>query len=436
VKEALQRLDDAGHVAYVVGGSVRDFLLGRDTKDHDIATSADPDELVRLFPDSITVGKAFGVVKVPIEGIEYPLEIATFRKDLEYRDHRHPTGVLFAGPEEDARRRDFTINALFYDAKSSRILDTVGGLGDLASGTLRAIGDAQERFKEDALRLLRAVRFTTSLGFVLDPGTIEGIQARSRLVAKVSGERIRDELTLMWKGPRPAEALKLLSQYGLLKPILPEVEAQRGLAQIPSWSGQEGDVFAQSLKTLSWLVRQNPQRDVVLAWGAVLMNIGKPVAAERSGGTNFNGHEIDGARMALRICDRLRLPKADGALIAALVEDQLKFRGVFQMREATLQRFLREPHFDQLLKLHRADATASDGNLAFHEFCATRLEELRNSPDPEASRLISGEDLIELGFRPGPKFSEILRAVEDLALERKLATKDEALEYVVKHFVR
>jgi poly(A) polymerase len=437
VKEALQRLDDGGHVAYVVGGSVRDFLLGRETKDHDIATSASPDELCRLFPEAVTVGKAFGVIKVPVAG-RPDVEIATFREDLEYKDHRHPVAVRFAGPEEDARRRDFTVNALFYDVKSARILDVCGGMEDLRAGVIRAIGDPAERFREDALRLLRAVRFRSALGFAIEPATAEAMQARAKLIAKVSHERVRDELGGMWKGPRPDEALRELSRYGLLKYVLPEVEAERGLAQIPAWSESEPDVFGHTVRVLGWLARQNPVRpsqdSEVLGWAAVLMNVGKPGAAARSGGKNFNGHETDGARLAARACERLRLPRAAVERVAAIVEGQLKFREVFEMREATLQRFVREPHFEDALRLHRAEATASDGNLAFHEFCAARLEELRRAPEGEA-KLISGQDLIQLGFKPGPKFSEILRTVEDLALERKLTSKDEALEYVVKHFV-
>ncbi len=435
MKEALQRLDQEGHVAYVVGGSVRDFLLGRETKDHDIATSAGPDELCRIFPEAITVGKAFGVIKVPIEGQEFPLEIATFREDLEYRDHRHPTGVLFAGPSEDARRRDFSINALFFDPKTSRILDTVGGMEDLQAGVIRAIGDPSARFQEDALRLLRAVRFATALGFEIEPETAQAIAARAKLISKVSNERIRDELTAMLLGPRPVAAVKLLSEFGLLKRILPEVEAMRGVRQIPDWDDKAGDVWNHSLRVLDQLAKQNPKRSFALAWAALLHDVGKPVASMKSGGKNFNSHEIYGSNLVKSIGDRLKMPRAEILRIAAMVEDHLKFKDVFQMRESTLQRFVREPHFEELLALHRADAMASDGNLAAYEFCSTRYQEYKNTPQDGDQRLITGEDLIQMGFKPGPSFSEILRTVEDLALERKLTTKDEALEYVVKHFV-
>jgi poly(A) polymerase len=436
VKDALQKLDDAGHLAYVVGGSVRDFLLGRESKDHDIATSAGPDELCALFPDAVTVGKAFGVLKVPLRGkgtAEF-LEIATFRQDLEYRDHRHPQGVLFAGPSEDARRRDFTVNALFYDAKTSRILDTVGGLDDLKARVIRAIGDPSERFKEDALRLLRAVRFSVALDFRLDPETAKAVQARARLVTRVSSERVRDELTLMLTGPRPGEAVSELSRLGLLGQVLPEVEALKGL-KLPAGESTRMQPWTHTLKVLEKLAAQVPARPPVLAWATLLREIGKAAAARRSGGKNFNGHEKDGARLAFSVAERLRLPRADCDAISAMVGDQLKFRDVFQMREATLLRFVRQPGFAELLAMHRADATATDGNLAYYEFCASRLDQVRREP-ADAGKLLTGEDLIQLGLRPGPRFSEILRTVEDLALERRLRTKEEALEYVVKHFVK
>jgi poly(A) polymerase len=435
VKEALQKLDEAGHLAYVVGGCVRDFLLGRDCKDYDIATGANPDEICELFPNGVTVGKAFGVIKVPT-GIQPPLlEIATFREDLDYTDHRHPKGVLFSGPVQDAQRRDFTINALFYDPKTQRILDSTGGLEDLKLGILRAIGNPSERFREDALRLLRAIRFKTRFGFKIDPDTSEAIRARARLVSKVSSERIRDELTLMWQGPHPEESLKLLSEYGLLSLVLPEVEALKGVAQIPSYHRHE-DVWAHLLKMLAYMAEQSPVRSATVSWAAVLHEVGKPVASELNGGKNFNNHEIESVRLTEKIATRLKMSRADCDRIVAMVADHLKFRDVFQMRESTLQRLIRQEHFEELLAFHKADAGASDGNLAYYEFCANRLETLKKSLTTDIQKLVDGKDLIQLGFLPGPEFSEILRVVEDLTLEKKLTTKEEALEYVIKNFVR
>jgi poly(A) polymerase len=427
-------LDDAGHVGYVVGGSVRDFLLGREVevKDHDIATDALPDELCRLFPDALTVGKAFGVIKVPIES-SVVLEIATFREDIGHANHRHPNQVRFTGPDQDARRRDFTINALFYDAKAGRILDFTDGLVDLKAGVVRAIGEPRLRFEEDALRLLRAVRFTANLGFALDPATAAAVTERAPLVAKVSAERVRDELTLMWTGPRPAEALELLSKLGLLKHLLPEIEALKEVGP---------ELWAHTLKLLRCAVSQRapgePKR-AALGWAILLHDVGKPGIARKAlaaGGarpTTFNGHEIEGAKLVGAIGRRLKLPRAEADRAAKLVEEHIRFREVFKMREATLQRWAREEHFEDLLRLHRADATITDGNLAYHDFCLAKLREVRETAGEP--HLIDGKDLIQLGFQPGPEFTRILRTVEDLAMERALTTKEQALEYVIKHFV-
>lgn len=437
VKDALEKLDDDGFVAYVVGGSVRDFLLGKEPKDHDIATSADPDELVRVFPDAVTVGKAFGVLKIPVPAeAGRPaslLEVASFREDLEYADHRHPKRVRFTGPYEDAQRRDFTVNGMFYDPKTSRILDCVGGIDDLRRGLVRAIGDPKARFLEDALRLLRAVRFSASLAFRMDDETAAALKLRAKLIEKISLERVRDEMTLMVTGPNPALAVMLLSELALLPRVLPELEALRGVKNTPAY-GAENDVWSHTLRMMTWLVKNHPSRSSTLAWGALLHAIGKPLAARKSGGKNFNGHEIEGARIAQLVCERLRMPKSEIDAIVSLVSDHVKFRDVFQMREATLQRFVAQPNFEELLALHKAESVALDGNLAFYEFCSTRLAELRTQG--ETPRLLSGEDLRELGIKPGPIYSEILRAVEDLTMERKLRSKEEALEYVVKQFVR
>ncbi|MBI4925205.1 MAG: CCA tRNA nucleotidyltransferase [Bdellovibrio sp.] len=433
VKEALDKLNKAGFVAYIVGGNVRDFLLNRETKDHDIATNATPDQLCELFPKAIQVGKAFGVLKIPIKDVAYPLEIASFRKDLDYEDSRHPRGIELASPLEDVKRRDFTINGLFYDPKTACILDGVDGAPDLIRRVIRAIGDPFERFKEDALRLLRAVRFMANFDFNLDPNTKEAIRSRSNLITQVSYERIREELNLMLTGPNPVLALKMLSELKLLNFILPELEKLKGVEQSPVYH-PEGDVWVHALKVMEYTAKQNPVRSTVMAWGALLHDIGKPAAATRSGGKNFIGHEADGAKIASKICQRFKMSKHDTDLIVSFVEDHLKFKDAFQMRESTLKRFLSQEAFDDLLAIHRADSMASDGNLAFHEFCSSYYKKLEETPIL-SKKLISGRDLIHLGLTPGPKFSEILRSIEDLALEDKLNTKEEALEYVLKHFV-
>lgn len=436
VRDAVQRLTEAGHVAYVVGGCVRDFLLGRRTKDYDLATDASPDAICALFPNSITIGKAFGVVKVPISegGDTGLLEIATFRRDLEYKDSRHPQRVEFAGPLEDALRRDFTINAFFYDPKTSRIMDAVDGMGDLKRGVIRAIGDPALRFQEDALRLLRAIRFSCTLGFGIESGTWEATRTRARAVTRISPERIRDELNLMWSGPRPDEALRLLYDSGLLHHIIPELVALRGIEQTPFYRSQ-GDVWGHTLKLLQILARFYPVRSRVLSWGVLLHEVGKPVSNRKNGGMNFNGYELEGSKIAGSIAARLRMTTTESEAIQSVIGDHLKFRDLFKMRESRVERLIREPHIEDLLALHHVEAIGTDGNLAYFEYAKSRYERMRLAP-PGLPRLIDGNDLIQMGFQPGPEFSSILRTVEDLALEHELSTKEEALEYVVRHFVR
>lgn len=406
VKEALDLLDHAGFVAYVVGGSVRDFLLQKKTKDFDIATSAHPEEIEALFPKHILVGKAFGVIKVPVADSSAQLEIATFREDADYQDHRRPKKVTFSGAEEDAHRRDFTMNALYYDPKSQRIFDPTGGIQDLESGVVRAIGDPRERFKEDALRLLRAVRFTTRFSFELDSVTALAVKERAKLLAKVSAERIRDELTAMWTGSHASDALEMLSQLGLLEQVSPEIEELRR-AKPQLWS--------HTLKLMAALEKQKPSRSAVLAWGAVLSDLPEKIRD---------------------ITERLKMSRSEIQEIELLVSNAQKFREVFKMREATLQRFIREPGFEQWLELHHADSRATDGNLAYFEFAQSRWNEAQKEPGNFSQRFVDGQDLIQLGLQPGPEFSGILRTIEDLALEKKIHSKEEALEYVIKNFVK
>lgn len=437
-KEAIQKLGEEGYVAYVVGGGVRDFLLGVEIKDVDLATDADPQEICRLFPDSVTVGKAFGVIKVNT-GLGAPmLEIATFRKDLDYEDHRRPKGVLFSSPIEDAHRRDFTINALFFDPKTKQILDATGqGLDDLKAKIIRAIGHPHKRFKEDALRLLRAIRFQTRFGFELEAGTAVAIQEDAKLINRVSFERVRDEVSLMISGARPAEALDLLSQYGLLKYILPEIETLKiGPPGQTAWSHRHPEsLWEHLLKSLTYLSELSPRRPAWLSWAALLHEVGRPMALERSSGKDSIGHEVEGAQLAFKIATRMKMSRLECDQISKMIENHLKFKEVFQMREATLQRFIREPDFEDWLSFHRADAMASDGNLAFYEYCAYRFGEYQKTRHLETQKLITGKDLIQLGFEPGPEFSKILRVIEDHAFEKSLQTKEAALEYIIKNFV-
>lgn len=402
MKDAVARLASEGYVVYLVGGCVRDFLLNQPVKDFDLVTDARPDDIEKIFPNAVDVGRAFGVMKVPVRGEGVPsetlLEIATFREDLEYVDHRHPKAVRFAGALEDAGRRDFTINGLFFDPKTRKILDCIDGVADLRAGVVRAIGNPSARFHEDALRVLRALRFAARFGFGIDSATLDALVASAKLVKKVSAERVRDELTLMWKGARPDQALQALRDTGLLALLLPEAERLNS-------------------RFLAGLGQENGAKSTALVWAAVFSEIGGE----------------DPTRALQSACDRLKLSRDDAKRVTALVVDLPKFNDVFQMREATLLRWVKEAHFDELLILHRAWARTHDGNLMANQFCERLRREALEVGG--ATRLVSGEDLIQLGFQPGPTFSEILRTIEDLALEKKLVSKEQALEYVVKHFV-
>jgi poly(A) polymerase len=420
VKETLSKLRERKFTAFVVGGSVRDFLLDRPSKDHDIATDATPDQVLEIFPSGLTVGKVFGVIKFA----EFPLEIATFRKDKEYKDHRHPVGVEFSTPEEDAKRRDFTINALFYDPKTQRILDTVDGIKDLEAKILRTVGEPSRRFQEDALRLLRALRFSGSLGFAIEPKTQQAILDRAALIKRVSGERVLEELNLILTSAKAAEGVQQLKDFNLLNHLVPELTE---LDQI------DGGI-QKTIRMLQKAVKDFPERSHALSWAVLLHDIGKTVAFRRNDGRNFNGHETDGTHLAKQVAHRFKMSNADTDLICSIISDHLKFKDVFQMREATLQRWVRKSYFPELLKFHKCDTLVGDGNLAYYEFCLSRLNELQLRGDPP--KLISGDDLIHLGFGPGPLFSKILTTIEDLTLEGRFNSKEQALEYVVKYFVK
>lgn len=398
VKEAITKLTGKGYAAYLVGGAVRDVLLGAVTNDFDLATDATPEEVEALFPNAIDVGRAFGVMKIPFEDGEV-IEIATFREDAEYTDYRHPKSVRFSGPEEDASRRDFTINGLFYDPKTRRVLDCVGGFADLQAKRIRAIGDPAERMREDALRVLRAVRFAVRFGFRIEEATWRALLENARFTRKVSAERIRDEFSRMLKGPRPQDAVAMLRELGIVSLWLPEVAKVK-----PA-------VFAA-------LAADPTPRSTAMVFAAALSEVG--------------GEEPEKSLQSA--CDRLRLSGDDKKRVIELVLGLPKFNHAFQMREATLRRFVLEPYFEDLLQLHRAIARANDGNLMAYRFLKKLHDEARIGPPTE--KLLTGGDLVTLGFSPGPQFSDILRVVDDLQLEKKLHSKDEALEYVVKHFVR
>jgi poly(A) polymerase len=433
----VRTLREKGHQAYLCGGCVRDLLLGREPADYDVTTDATPKEVMAIFPETYAVGAQFGVVLVPLPkeqvGIEEndTVEVATFRCDVGYSDGRHPDQVRYSkDPREDVARRDFTINGLLLDPVTGNVLDFVGGREDLKAGTIRAIGNAEERFAEDKLRMLRAVRFAARFDYTIEAQSMAAIQKLAPQIHQVSRERVRDELTKMLTEGHARRAFLLLDESGLLEQVLPEVAAMKGVEQPPQYH-PEGDVFVHTLLLLEKLPQPSP---ATLAWGALLHDVGKPptfrVAPDR---IRFDGHVEVGMKMGEAICRRLRFSSEDTEQIVALIANHMKFAHVQAMKESTLKKFLRMPRFEEHLELHRLDCQSSHGDLSAYEFSR---EKLRSMPE-ETMRpkpLINGNDLIAAGYSPGPQFKEILSAVEDLQLEGTLASHEQAMEYVRQQF--
>ena len=439
----VQTLRRNGFEAFLVGGCVRDLLLRLEPRDYDVATNATPEQVMAIFPETYAVGAQFGVVLVPVpeeqrsdsteRGTSHPhaVEVATYRSDIGYSDGRHPDEVRFSqDPREDVARRDFTINGMLMDPVSGEVIDFVGGRKDLDAGIIRAIGDPENRFAEDKLRMLRAVRFAARFEYRIDPGTFAAIQRLAHEIGVVSRERVRDELTRMLTEGHARRAFLLLDESRLMRQVLPEISAMKGVQQPPQFH-PEGDVFVHTLLLLENLPTPCPP---ALAWGALLHDVGKPptfrVAPDR---IRFDGHVEVGVKMAEEICRRLRFSGDDTEQVLALVENHMRFGHATRMSESTLKKFLRMPHFDQHLALHRADSVASHGNLNTYEFVTQKLAAI----PPEKMRpvpLVSGDDLIAAGYMPGPKFREILGAVEDAQLEGRLTSKDAGLEFVRREF--
>ncbi len=414
---------DRGFAAYMAGGCVRDKLLGVEPKDFDVATSARATDVQRLFAYTVPVGAQFGVVLVMGDG--NPVEVATFRSDGIYLDGRHPVTVRFSDAREDALRRDFTINGMFYDPVSEQVIDYVGGQRDLAAGIIRAIGDPRARLAEDRLRMLRAIRLSARLGFAIVPETFAAIQELAQTIVDIAWERIGDEIIKILTEGEAKRAFALLSESGLLQAILPEIEAMRGVEQSPDFH-PEGDVFVHTLLLLDKL--DHPSE--TLALGALLHDVAKPLCrARKDERITFYGHCEKGAEMAIAICQRLKWSRATWERVAYLVKNHLRLLSAPEMRSATLKRFLREEGIAELLELARIDALSSSGDLHPYEFCRGKLAEL--GPEQIAPpRLLSGHDLIALGLPPGPRFKEILAAVEDAQLEGRLLTREDALAWV------
>jgi poly(A) polymerase len=428
--DIVRRLRGAGHEAYFAGGSVRDQLLGREPADFDIATSAPPDAVRALFPRTVPVGAQFGVILV-LEGGE-PFEVATFRSDDAYVDGRRPSKVHFGSAEADAFRRDFTINALFLDPLTDRVVDFVGGEADLRAGIIRAIGDAGARIAEDRLRMLRAVRFAARLGFAIEPGTHAAVQAAAATINDIAAERIGDEIVKILTEGGAERGFELLRDTGLLEPVLPEIARMHGVAQSPEHH-PEGDVFVHTLLLLRQLPAGAPE---TLALGALLHDVAKPVCVgEKDGRITFYGHQSVGADMAVAICQRLRRSRAVWERVAYLVKNHLRLVQAPEMRLATLKKMLREDGFEELLVLARMDAMASNRDLTYVQFCErARTEMSREIVRPP--RLLGGDDLRTLGYAPGPLFAEILGALEEAQLEGQIRSRDEAERFVKERYPR
>ena len=416
-----------GFRALLAGGCVRDMLLGRTPQDYDVATNARPEEVMKRFPKTIAVGAKFGVVIVVRD--EGFFEVATFRADGPYLDGRHPSSVTFTEEEQDAQRRDFTINAMFYDPERDTVLDYVGGQADLEVHILRAVGDPECRFEEDHLRLLRAVRFASRLEYQIEADTFAAMCALAEQVLSTSAERIRDELLKMLTEGHADAAFRLLECTGLLEPILPEVAAMRGVEQ-PAAFHPEGDVWEHTLLLLAQLpYGVSP----TVAVAALLHDVGKPPTQTFEDRIRFNLHEKAGARITEKICRRLRMSNNDTCRIVWLVENHMRLKDFMNMRKHRRIRFAREEGFDELLLLCRMDALASHGDTDFIDEAETyiaSLEEESIRPVP----LLTGKDLIEMGYTPGPQFKHILQEVETLQLEGQLKDSDAARQYVTEKF--
>jgi poly(A) polymerase len=421
-----------GYQALLVGGCVRDLLLGREPADYDVTTDATPEQVLALFPESISVGAQFGVILIPRDGMK--VEVATFRSDVGYSDGRHPDRVVYSKtPQEDVQRRDFTINGLLMRHDSGEVLDFVGGQDDFHTKIIRAIGAPDRRFTEDKLRMMRAVRFAARFGFEIEADTFRAIRRHVGDIHQVSPERLREELTKMLTEGAARRAFELLDETWLLQQVLPEVGAMKGVEQPPQFH-PEGDVWIHTRMMLEGLPKD---ASPTLAWGVLLHDAGKPPtfqsAVETGDRIRFNNHVQVGVRMAEAICKRLRFSNEDTEQILELVDNHMRFGAVEEMRPSTLKKFVRLPHFEEHLALHRLDCLFSHRNLDSYNF-VRRFLEVTPPEQVRPERLLSGDDLQDMGFRPGPLFSRILQSLEDAQLEGQIRTREEAKEYVLSKY--
>src|SRR5213075_2155207 len=424
-RKVAARLCEHGHIAYFAGGCVRDVVRGLTPKDYDIATDARPETVQALFPRTYAVGAHFGVIIVLEDGFQF--EVATFRSDDAYVDGRHPSAVHFSSPEADAKRRDFTINGMFYDPVAGDVIDLVGGQLDIAAKLVRAIGNPAKRFAEDRLRMLRAVRFAAVLDYEIDKKTWDALPASAPSINQISAERIRDELVRIFLSSNRVRGWDLLDTSGLMRAILPELDTMKGVLQ-PEQFHPEGDVFVHTRLMLQLLREED---SVPLVFAVLFHDVAKPVTAtvDKTGRIRFNEHDRIGAQMTEAIMRRLRFSSAEIESTVEMVRQHMVFKDAPNMRVAKLKRFMARPTFDEELELHRVDCESSHRMLNNYEFLLRKREEFANEPIIPPP-LVRGDDLIALGLKPGPKFGQILEAVETRQLEGTLRTTEEALQWV------
>jgi poly(A) polymerase len=421
-RRIVEKLRLNGHEALFAGGWVRDHFLHRKPKDIDIATSARPDEVIRLFPHSRSIGAQFGVIQVILYGRSY--EVATFRSDHAYLDGRHPSSIAFSGPEQDALRRDFTINGLFYDPIADYPIDYVSGRKDIQNRVIRTIGDPDARFSEDKLRMLRALRFACDLSFTIVPETWDAIQKHASDILGISWERIRDESIKLFTGPAPDKGLRLLDQSGLLQHILPEIAAMKGIPQSPE-DLSDKDVFTHTENALARLHKPS----AILSIGTLLHEVGKPLTY-LANSNQWTEHARESGKISEAIARRLRMSNEETARIVDLVSSHPDFLHINEKRESAQRRLLCKPNIADHLELLRVHCLSSQSGIEIYSRSLNKCEDYRRNLDP----LIKGEDLIEMGYLPGPIYGEILRAVEDLQFEGLLKTREEALQHIKVYF--
>jgi poly(A) polymerase len=423
------RLREAGYVGYFAGGSVRDLVRGHVPKDIDIATDAPPEKVQETFARTYAVGAHFGVIVVLENELQF--EVATFRSDGAYLDGRRPVEVHFSSAEEDAKRRDFTINGMFYDPTAEELIDFVGGRADIGAKLVRAIGDPAQRFSEDRLRMLRAIRFATVLDYEIEPLTWDALVANARSIQEISAERVREEIVRIFLSPHRVRGWDLLDQSGLMDAILPELAAMKGCAQ-PEQFHPEGDVFQHTRLMLQLLPEQVT---LPLVLSVLFHDVAKPLTStiDEAGRIRFNGHDRVGAEVTEQIMERLRFSRAEIDATVEMVRQHMVFKDVPNMRVAKLKRFMARPTFGEELELHRVDCASSHGMMENYDFLLRKREEFANEPIIPPP-LVRGDDLIALGLKPGPKFGEILEAVETRQLEGALHDREEALAWVKREY--